>query len=230
MLTRYLLLPTIALLAVAVMIIANNADRLDLAVYALSFWHYLIYALAGLWRRIEHDRFVLDSVILKGMSLVAFGLVLWSSQPHLLALIVMIIGFGLNIVAAQALGKARTYYGYELGVSPPKRISTFPYSVSWIRHPMLVGSMIAYAGPLLDGGFRQDWWQLGLFHMLLNFAIILAEAHGHGSRRAGWFCGLGSLVIGAFLLLYGYWEIWPFALATVILCIFFGIVIIRRYA
>ena len=230
MLTRDLFPLLTLLFVVLVLIIANNTDRWALAVYALSFWHFPVYALAILWRKIPQDRFIRDGVLVKGISLAAFGLVLWETVPSILSAMVMAIGFLFNFTAARALGTARTYYGYELGVLPAKRITSFPYSISWVRHPMLAGNMLAYAGALLDDTFRQDWWQLGVLHVILNFTIILTESYGSENRLVGWIWGLVSLLVGAALLLLGFWEIWPFALVTAVLSISFGTVIIRRYA
>lgn len=218
------------LLVVAVLVIANVTDRWALAVYALSFWHYPVYALAFLWRKVPHERFIQDGVLLKGLSLAAFVIVMWVTVPNFLSAIVMAIGFTFNLTAARALGTERTYYGYELGALEPKRVTSFPYSLSWVRHPMLAGNMLAYAGALLDDTFRQDWWQLGVLHVVLNFASLLTEAYDKEDRLAGWIWAIASLVIGAVLLLFGFWSIWPFALITVAVSVLFGIVIIYRYA
>ncbi len=230
MLTRDLFPLLILLFVLVVLVIANNVDRWALAVYALSFWHYPVYALAFLWRKVPHERFIRDSVMLKGISLATFCLILWVTVPNIPAILVMAVGFTFNMTAARALGSARTYYGYELGGLPPERITSFPYSLSWVRHPMLAGNMLAYAGVLLDDSFRQDWWPLAVLHVLLNFASMLTEIYGKEDRTAGWTWIIASLVIGTALLFLGFWEIWPFALITAIFGVLFGIVIIRRYA
>lgn len=219
-----------ALFVLAVLAVAYGAESLELAIYALSFWHYLVYALAIFWRKISHERFIRDGVLLKAVSLAAFVLVLWFTVPNIPSLIVMAIGFTFNISAARALGTSRTYYGYELGVLPPKRVTSFPYSLPWVRHPMLVGNTVAYAGTLLDDTFRQDWWQLGVLHVVLNFAIILIEAYGSENRSAGWIAAIGGLVAGGVLLLVGFWDVGLYAFALTVISALFGIVIIRRYA
>lgn len=228
MMTRDPFLLLTALFVTAVLAIAYAADRWAMAVYALSFWHFLVYVLAFLWRQVAHERFIRDAVVLKGISLTAFALVLLTTVPNALSIAVMAVGFGLNISAARALGTGRTYYGYELAALPPKRVTSFPYSLT--AHPMLFGNMLAYGGTLLDGSFRQDWWPLGVLHVVLNLLIILNEAYGRESRTAGSIvAGLG-LALGAILLLAGFRELWPYALATAVIAALFGIVIIRRYA
>lgn len=218
------LLTTIFVLAV----LAIAEERWAMAVYGLSFWHYLTYALAFLWRKIPHERFIRDSLLLKTISLGALTLVLWTTVPNLLSTIAMAVGFALNIAAARALGTERTYYGYELAALPPKRITSFPYSL--ISHPMLIGNMLAFGGTLLDDAFRQSWWPLALLHVLLNLLIILMEAYGGKNRSAGAICALAGLILGTALLLAGFWAVWPHALGMAVIGSFFGIVIVCRYA
>lgn len=217
-----------AIAVVAIVAIAATADRWEMAVYALSFWHYLVYALAFLYRRISLERFKRDSFLLKAVSLMALASVLWTTVPNLLSSIAVAVGFALNIAAARALGADRTYYGFELEALPPKRITAFPYSVT--AHPMLIGNMLAFGGTLLDGAFRQTWWQLGLLHVALNFSIILMEAKAGENSRHGFLCAIAGLALGAALLLAGFADVWPYALASVAVGFVFGTVITRRYA
>jgi hypothetical protein len=222
----FLLLTTLYVLAI--LILGYASAQFDMAVYALSFWHYLVYALAFFWRAIGHQHFISDSVLLKSISLAAFFWALALSWPAPLPLIIMAAGFSLNIAAARALGAERTYYGFELATLPPKRVTSFPYSIT--RHPMLIGSMLAYGAPLLDMFFRQAWWPLALLHVLLNLLIILNESYGDKSRRLGMLWSIIGLGGGSLLLLAGFWESWPYALATIVVSVFFGVAIMRRYA
>ena len=221
------LLPLSALLVLSMLSVAHLAERPPLAVYALSFWHYPIYALAFLWRTIPHDRFIRDGMLLKGISLAAFAVVLWMTVPSIPSLIVMAIGFTFNISAARTLGTERTYYGYELASLPHKRVTSFPYSLT--SHPMLLGNMLAYGGTLLDETFRQAWWPLGTLHVALNLGIILVEAFGSRNRSAGWIAATGGFIALGILLLIGFWDIRLYALAALVMSAFFGIVIIQRY-
>lgn len=223
---QMLLLTVIFVLVVVA--IAQSAGRWELAVYALSFWHYLVYALAFLWRQVSHQKFKSDAVLLKTISLLALALVLWETWPNLPSLIVMAAGFSLNVAAAQALGADRTYYGYELAGLPGEKVTSFPYSLT--AHPMLIGNMLAFGGTLLDGTFREAWWLLGLLHVVLNLGVILMEAYGGKNRSAGVLCAIVSLTLGSFLLMAGFLDMWLRALATIIAGLVFGGVIIRRYS
>lgn len=216
------------LLVLAVLAITSTAESFVLAIYALSFWYYLVYALAFFWRQITLERFIRDSMLLKILSLLVLTLVLWNTWPNPVSIIVMIAGFALSIAATRALGTERTYYGFELAALPPKHITSFPYSHT--AHPMLIGSMLAFGGTLLDETFREGWWPLGLLHVVLSLLIILMEAYGTESRQAGWKTALTALVLGAILLLVGFWSLWPFTLAIIAISTAFAAFIIRRYA
>lgn len=217
-----------AVVVLAILGLAYGAERFALAVYALSLWHYLVYALAFLWRDIAHERFIRDSVLLKTVSLAALVAALWVTVPNIVSVIAMVAGFGLNIAAAQALGKERTYYGFELAALPAERITGFPYSMT--AHPMLIGNMLAFGGTLLDSTFRQNWWLLGVIHVVLNLAIILMEAYGGQNRHLGWVIAIGGPFLLAAFLVVGFVAVWPYALAAAVLVLFLGTVIIRRYA
>jgi hypothetical protein len=217
-----------ALFVVVVLVIALLAGSRGLAIYTLSFWHYLVYALAFLWRCITPERFQRDAVLLKTISLVALASAFLPTLPSLLAILVMAAGFALNNAAYRALGDARTFYGVELEALPPARLTAFPYSVT--AHPMLIGNMAGYGGALLDEGFRQDWWPLAVLHVVLNFAIILMEARGRQSRRAGTLVPVLALAAGSLLLLIAFADVWPFTLATLLAAAAFGALLFRRYA
>lgn len=214
--------------SVAVLAVAHAAGRWDLAVYALSFWHYLFYILAYVWRRIPHDAFKRDSLLLKSISMAALAFVLVSTLPSLLSLAVMAAGFALNISAAAALGADRTYYGVEIGGMPVDRVESFPFSV--VPHPMLTGNMIAYGALLLDDGIRQHWWPLALLHVLLNLLVLLNEAYSRKSWSAGVVWSAAGLGLGSAALFAGFMDVSQFAAVTVVMILAFGAVLLRRYA
>ncbi|MGI9421289.1 MAG: methyltransferase [Geminicoccaceae bacterium] len=218
----------VAIFVLAIVAIAYASTRWELAVYALSFWHYLIYALAFLWRRITLERFKRDSFLLRTISLAALGFALWTTVPNTVSIVVILTGFALNVAAVWALGTDRTYYGYELAAIPGERITSFPYSIT--AHPMLIGNMLAFGGALLDGEFRELWWSLAILHVALNLGIILMEAYGGESRRSGSLAAIIGLGLGAILLLSGFWDTWPYTLATIVAGSVFGMTLIRRYA
>jgi len=222
----------LAVFVLAVAGLALLAGRLDLAVYGLSFWHYPVYALAFCFRAVTVDRFRDDAALLKTASLVLLALVLWRTAPNPVVFAVMAAGFGLNMAAAARLGSDRTYYGVELANLPVRRTSAFPYSL--MAHPMLVGNMIAYGAPLLDGNFRAGWWPLALIHVVLNFLVLVmevrGEVHGPGDRRTALARISGGIVAGSAILLISFANLWHFGLAVVFAGLAFGAVLVRRYS
>ncbi len=217
-----------ALFAATVLGLSYIAGEWGLAIYALSFWYYLPYALAFFWRRVSLERFKRDSMLLKTVSLVALAWVLWSVWPNLPALVVTAAGFALNIAAFRALGPDRTYYGFELGGLAAKRITTFPFNV--LSHPMLIGNIVAYGGPLLDQSFREHWWPLAAAHVCLNLLVLFMEARGRQSLMAGALWTAFILVVGSVLFLIGFTQVWQFAFSTIVMGFVFAAVLYRRYA
>lgn len=169
----------IFVLAVA-LLVGALAGAWATVVYALSFWHYPIYALAFVCRQVRLEVFKRDAVLMKGVSLAVFAAVYLTQPPDLLSLSVVIVGLAFNISAARALGADRTYYGYELAAIPPKLVKSFPYSV--LAHPMLTGNAVAFTGTLLNAEFRADWWPLAVAHALLNLAVLVMEARAEPKR------------------------------------------------
>lgn len=149
------------------------------SVYALSFWHYGLYWLAYRYGRLNPKAFRVAAVSLKTLALLAFA---WAYAPHALSdsplavavPVLVALGFGLNAWAAAMLGSERTYYGYELTDSLYERVTRFPYSVT--AHPMLLGNVLAFSAPLLNPGFRAEWWPLAVAHVLLNLGLLAMES------------------------------------------------------
>lgn len=225
---RDMFLPAAVVFVVATFGLAQAAGRWDLAVYALSFWHYPVYALAFFWRRVPLQRFQRDALLLKTISMAALAYVFVMTVPNIYSLAAMIVGFGLNIIAAWKLGADRTYYGHELGGAPQTWITSFPYSV--ISHPMLIGNILAYGGMLLDGEFRMIWWPLALLHVVFNGLILVMEIYGRKSHVSGVLWPFSGLVAGSVLLIAGFMDVWPYALAAVLIGLIFGVTLFRRYS
>jgi hypothetical protein len=199
---------TLAGMVVAVVLLANAAldGRWAVAVYALSFWHYYLYALAYLLRAVPLARFKRDAIVMKSLSLAMLASVYLMADPSWPSLLVVITGFLLNAVAAAALGADRTYYGHEVAGVPARRITAFPYSV--LSHPMLVGNVAAFGGTLLDGAFRQHWWPLAVAHVVLNLGLLAMEVGARPSERqrrvaAAWARRLGAWPLGWGLMAAG---------------------------
>ena len=219
-------LPVLAF-APFVLVVSNAAGRWDLAVYSLSFWHYLVYVLAFGFRRVPHRQFKTDAVLLKSIALAMLAGTLLSTGPGLPALLVMAAGFGLNIAAVRALGSDRTYYGEELAGLPAERTSAFPYSV--VSHPMLIGNMAAFAAPLLDAEFRRAWWPLAALHVMFNLGILLMEIGGKPTEiRSTTRVWLG-LAAGIILLLISFMKIWQIAAIAGLVMAAFGAFLWRCY-
>ena len=144
-----------------------------LAIYALSFWHYLLYALAYRFGAIPLAVFKRDAVLMKTVALVALGTVYFAAPLDIASLAVVAGGFLLNVVAAAVLGSDRTYYGYEVADLPRRRVIAFPYSL--ISHPMLIGNVVAFGGTLINPEFRQEWWPLACAHMAFNLGLLVME-------------------------------------------------------
>jgi protein-S-isoprenylcysteine O-methyltransferase Ste14 len=186
-----------------VLLTSRLAASPALAVYALSFWHYLFYWWAYRHGAVQPARFRRDAVLMKSVALTALASVYvpqssvwitWISPISWISWISVLAigaGFMLNLAAARALGHARTYYGWELGELPPQRVTSFPYSV--IPHPMLVGNMLAFGATLLEPGFRKAWWPLAVIHVALNCALLVMETSATGVVAAG-----AALVAAAF--------------------------------
>ena len=215
------------------------AGQWGVAVYALSFWHYPIYALAFVLRAVRLAVFERDAVFMKGVSLAAFAAVYLTVTPNFLSLMVVAIGLLFNLSAARALGTDRTYYGYELAALPPRRVTAFPYSV--LSHPMLTGNALAFAGTLLNAEFRADWWPLAVAHVILNLAILVMEARARPRQLVlpaaiaarpwltAWPAGAGLVAAGALLAgLAGSGIVFVAGVALASLA--YGLVLLTAYA
>merc|ERR1712000_182410 len=60
------------------------------------------------------------------------------------SLAMIIAGYAISVMATNAIGIDRTYFGSELGLVPPKWIEAFPYG--YIPHPMIVGQIVGLLG------------------------------------------------------------------------------------
>jgi hypothetical protein len=164
-----------------VLLVSAMAASPELAVYALSFWHYLFYWWAYRYGAVQPALFRRDAIVMKSAALTLLGLSYLAQRWSWLSAIVVVAGFALNLSAALALGHTRSYYGWELGDLPHRRMRVFPYTV--LPHPMLVGNIIAFGGTLLNPGFRRAWWPLAVVHVALNAALIVMESRVASKRQ-----------------------------------------------
>lgn len=228
-----------AFAAAMVLGIGLVAGHWVVVIYVLSFWHYLLYALAFVFREIPLRVFERDAVLMKSVSLLAFGSVYLTATPDILSLLVVAVGLLLNLIAASRLGTDRTYYGYELAGLPPKRVTDFPYSV--LAHPMLTGNAVAFAGTLLNPGFRAEWWPLALSHVALNLAILVMEIRARPRRlarptaldRHGWLLtwqGAVGIILFATLLAGTFGSGLPLVSGLVLAVLVYGAILLESYA
>lgn len=162
--------PCLALVAATA---AWVADEPALAVYAVSFWHYLLYWWAYRYGCVSTQRLRRDALVVKTLSLTAFGWAFAQASPSGWTIALATAGFGLNAAGAWQLGADRTYYGWELGDVPHRRVTGFPYSV--VPHPMLIGNMLAFGSALVTPAFRERWWFLSAAHIVLNLGLLRME-------------------------------------------------------
>ena len=174
---------------------------LEVAAYALSFWHYLVYWLGYLFCAAPLAAFKRDAIMMKSVAMGVLGWAFLSGAPDLLSVTVMTLGFALNTYAAAIMGSDRCYYGYEIGGLPGHRIISFPYSIT--AHPMLIGNIVAFGGVLLNPDFRERWWPLAMMHVGMNVGLLIMETTlyaGSGGARsvaARWIIGLVIAAFGA---------------------------------
>lgn len=165
-------------LVVTLLLVAILDRSLALAVYLLSFWHYYLYWLAFAFGTPSFEIFKRDAVAMKSVSVVALATVYLFEPLDLASLIAIACGLLLNVRAATTLGVDRTYYGHEVAGLPPRRITAFPYSLT--SHPMILGNVAAFGGPLINPEFRQHWWPLACLHVALNIGLLVMELAGRG--------------------------------------------------
>jgi hypothetical protein len=146
-----------------------------------SFIHYGLYVgtLGARPRdsgvsRLSFGTFRRDALFFKSLALAQLMVLYatcWSGQLVSLALVTL--GLALSTRAAQVLGLNRTLFSAELGYDSPVRIRRFPFAV--IRHPMILGSMLAIAAMALVPPFRTSYGWLVAGHLLGYGAVLVHE-------------------------------------------------------
>ena len=184
------------LLVLSVALGAALERSLPLAIYLLSFGHYVLYWVAFAFGTIAFDVFKRDAIAMKTLSVAALAFVYLRTPIDPASLAVIAGGILLNVRAAQALGLDRTYYGHEAAGLPARRITAFPYSLT--SHPMILGNVAAFGGTLINAPFRADWWPLASLHVALNIGLLAMELAGLRHRGAVRIGG-GLVLVGALL-------------------------------
>jgi hypothetical protein len=150
----------------------HPAERL----YAFSFVHYFLYFVTYTFRTIAPGKLARDASLFQVIALGSLFYRYGQMGLDAASLAVAVLGFGLSGLAFLRLGSDRTYFGAELGVVAPSRVSGFPYGV--IPHPMIVGKFIGFAGLALHAPFRAAWWPLLLGHVACYAVVLLQEVTG----------------------------------------------------
>lgn len=154
------------------------ADRLTAApvfLYGSSFIHYLLYMAVYHSREdIAFLTFQRRAMFYKGLAAAQLVyLYLQAGRFDPLSLSLIALGLGLSGAAARVLGLERTYFGAELGLCEPLRLNRFPYG--FIRHPMIVGNIIALAGFYALPEMRAAAPWLVPLHIMLYLLHLLQE-------------------------------------------------------
>eukprot|EP00611_Tribonema_gayanum_P015468 TRINITY_DN27317_c0_g1_i1.p1 TRINITY_DN27317_c0_g1~~TRINITY_DN27317_c0_g1_i1.p1 ORF type:complete len:621 (+),score=222.98 TRINITY_DN27317_c0_g1_i1:239-2101(+) len=154
-----------------------------------SFVHYFIYM--GVYYHRHRDTAYIEFknrvMTFKALALVQMAYIYianFNYDPVSLAAIAA--GFALSTAAAAALGIDRTYFGVELQVVPPQKLVTsFPYNIPLLRHPMIAGNLLWLGGLMKMAGFRAAAPWLAPVHMALYTLHALQEEFG--IKRTGAF-------------------------------------------
>lgn len=127
-----------------------------------SFIHYVRYISTYYYRsEIDYGSFKRDVLMFKTLALTqlflvylfpgfmaknVFGCEYQSFEFDIVSIIMIASGFCMSVLATQALGIDRTYFGVELGFYEYKRTNQFPYGPYGIPHPMIVSQIWAMIG------------------------------------------------------------------------------------
>jgi protein-S-isoprenylcysteine O-methyltransferase Ste14 len=186
----------------AIGLIAAAQGRIDIALFALGYWHYFIYLLAFGYRAVPLRVLKRDAVLMKGTALALLFAIYLAEPLAPVSLAVVAGGFLLNAAGAAALGADRTYYGHEIAGLGYERVTAFPYSIT--SHPMLIGNVVGFGGLLLNLDFARRWWPVVVAHVAANAALIVMETslRRHEGRDSDRDCHT-AVVFSACLLVAG---------------------------
>jgi hypothetical protein len=143
--------------------------------YGSSFIHYLLYMAVYYCREdVAFHTFRRRAIFWKGLAgaqLVYLYLSCARFDP--LSLFLIALGVALSSAAARVLGMERTYFAAELGRCEPLTLRRFPYNL--IKHPMIVGNVIALLGFYALPDLRAAAPYLVPIHISLYLLHLLQE-------------------------------------------------------
>jgi len=146
-----------------------------------SFVHYLMYVATFYHARdpnqaISFLNFKRDVILYKTLAHInLWAIYLYYFQFNLISIVLLLLGNGLAVLATRALGTDRTYFGVELGLCTPKRITVFPYNLP-LPHPMIWGGIIGLLGFYANPAFRAAWPYIILVHIAF-YLLHMAQEH-----------------------------------------------------
>lgn len=167
--------------------VAFIAGNYDIFLVATSYVHYFRYITTYYYRgNVDFGSFKRDVLLFKSLALAQlfyFYTVLPIYEKtfnfDLLSISIIVSGYAVSILATNALGIDRTYFGVELGivkVDPNERwIAKFPY-VWYIPHPMIVSQIFALTGIHICKHFNDRYPQLIPVHILL-YMLHMTQEH-----------------------------------------------------
>jgi hypothetical protein len=146
-----------------------------------SYVHYFRYITTFYVRRgIDFGSFKRDVLLFKTLALIqlfyhyAIGPIMMGTfEVDLISIGMIASGYIVSMMATNALGIDRTYFGAELGLMEPKWVDQFPYG--YIPHPMIVSQVWALLGFLKANHFRSEWPYVIPIHILLYTTHMLQE-------------------------------------------------------
>jgi hypothetical protein len=89
------------------------------------------------------------------------------------SVLMIVAGYTVSVMATNAIGIDRTYFGAELGLVEPKWIEQFPYG--YIPHPMIVSQVVALLGFYKAAHYRAEWPYVVPIHVIMYVTHMLQE-------------------------------------------------------
>lgn len=146
-----------------------------------SYVHYFRYITTFYVRKdIDFGSFKRDVLLFKSLALIQLfyhylisPLQRGTFEVDLISIGMIVSGYMCSVLATNALGIDRTYFGAELGLLEPKWVDQFPYG--YIPHPMIVSQIWALLGFMKADHFRTEWPYVIPIHVLLYSIHMLQE-------------------------------------------------------
>lgn len=159
----------------SLLLLAGRLFSAPIFLYGSSFIHYLLYMAVYYTRKdVAFYTFKRRAMFYKGLAVTQLVyLYLRCARVDPLSLFLIALGVALSGSAARVLGMERTYFAAELGLCEPLRLRRFPYSL--LKHPMIVGNVIALSGFYALPEFRAAVPYLVPMHIALYLLHLLQE-------------------------------------------------------